>query len=208
MLRFSFYLFPSLLVAVACRSGPPDAPSPRSEPAGAPVLSATAKRLEAEIQRLEAALDGLMDEKPDIVIDTVYNRLQIWHRNRLVEEAVCATGSGKILLSDNRKFWRFNTPKGQFEIRRKVVNPIWEKPEWAFVEAGLEAPVLPWDFRRLDPVTLGRFALELGDGYEIHGNLYPNLIGRNITHGCIRLNDADLESTFARAQTGSRVFIY
>ena len=208
MRRFSFYLIPPLLVAVACRSGPPDVPSPRSGLAVPPVPSAMAKRLEVEIQRLEAALDGMMDEKPDIVIDTVHNRLQVWHRNRLVEEAVCATGSGKILLSDNRKSWRFNTPKGQFEIRRKVVNPIWKKPEWAFVEAGLEAPVLPWDFRRLDPVTLGRFALDLGDGYEIHGNLYPNLIGRNITHGCIRLNDGDLESTFALAQNGSRVYIY
>lgn len=208
MLRLRLFLFLPLLAAVACRSGSPEAPGLRSELAGAPILSPNAKRLEAEIRRLEAALDGLMDEKPDIVIDTVHNRLQIWRRNRLVEEAVCATGSGKILLSDNRKSWRFNTPKGPFEIRRKVVNPIWEKPEWAFVEAGLETPVLPWDFRRLDPVTLGKFALELGDGYEIHGNLYPNLIGRNITHGCIRLNDADLESTFAMAQTGSRVFIY
>lgn len=208
MLRFRFVLFLPILAAVACRSGSPEAPSPRSELAGAPILSSNAKRLKAEIRRLEAALDGLMDEKPDIVIDTVHNRLQIWRRNRLVEEAVCATGSGKILLSDNRKSWRFNTPKGPFEIRRKVVNPIWEKPEWAFVEAGLETPVLPWDFRRLDPVTLGKFAMELGDGYEIHGNLYPNLIGRNITHGCIRLNDADLELTFAMAQTGSRVFIY
>ena len=131
-------------------------PTPRvrvSELAGAPGLSPNAKRLQAEIQKLEAALDGLMDEKTgsghrhgtqssaDLATETVWLR-----------KAVCATGSGKILLSDNRKSWRFNTPKGQFEIRRKVVNPIWEKPEWAFVEAGLETPVLPWDFRRLDPV--------------------------------------------------------
>lgn len=208
MLRFSLFVSLPLLVAVACRTGPKDAPGPSSDPAGTPVSSSTAKRLEVEIERLEAALNALLDEKPNIVIDTVHNRLQVWHRNRLLEEAVCATGSGKILLSDNWKSWRFNTPKGRFEIRRKVVNPIWKKPEWAFVEAGLEAPVLPWDFRRLDPVSLGKFALDLGDGYEIHGNLYPNLIGRNITHGCIRLNDADLESTFARAQTGSRVYIY
>ena len=208
MRRFPFIACLPLLVALACRPGAPDAPGPRSEQPGASLSSSATKRLEAEIRRLETALNGLMDDKPDIVIDTVHNRLQIWRRNRLLDEAVCATGSGKILLSDKRKMWRFHTPKGRFEIRRKVVNPIWKKPEWAFVEAGLEAPVLPWDFRRLDPVTLGRFALELGDGYEIHGNLYPSLIGRNITHGCIRLNDADLEAAFAHAQSGSRVYIY
>ncbi len=209
MRRFSVILILTLVVAAACRTRPPDARSRGSGPAGisAPSSSA-AERLAVDIERLEAALIGLMDEKPHIVIDTVHNHLQVWHRNRLLGDAVCATGSGKILLGDKRKSWRFNTPKGRFEIRRKVVNPIWKKPEWAFVEAGREAPVLPWDFGRLDPVTLGKYALELGDGYEIHGNLYPNLIGRNITHGCIRLNDADLEAAFVRAQTGSRVYIY
>ena len=208
MRRFTFILLLPLVVVAACRTRPPEVESQSSEPADASAPSSTAIRLAVDIQSLEAALNGLVDERPHIVIDTVHNRLQVWHRNRLLEEAVCATGSGKILLSDKRKLWRFNTPKGRFEIRRKVVNPIWKKPEWAFVEAGREAPVLPWDFARLDPVTLGAYALELGDGYAIHGNLYPNLIGRNITHGCIRLNDADLKATFARAQTGSRVYIY
>ena len=208
MRRSVVILLLPLVVVAACRTRPPDARSRGSGPTGTLSPSSTAIRLAVDIDRLEAALNGLMDEKPHIVIDTVHNRLQVWHRNRLLEEAVCATGSGKILLSDKRKLWRFNTPKGRFEIRRKVVNPIWMKPEWAFVEAGREVPVLPWDFERLDPVTLGKYALELGDGYEIHGNLYPNLIGRNITHGCIRLNDADLEATFSRVQRGSRVFIY
>ncbi len=208
MRRFIVVLLLPVVVAAACRTRPPDSQSAGSEPTGTPARSSTADHLSADIETLEAALNRLRDERPHFVIDTVHNRLQVWHRNRLLEEAVCATGSGKILLSDKRKLWRFNTPKGRFEIRRKVVNPIWKKPEWAFVEAGREAPVLPWDFDRLDPVTLGKYALELGDGYEIHGNLYPNLIGRNITHGCIRLNDADLEATFARAQKGSRVYIY
>ncbi len=208
MRRFTFILFLPLVAAAACQTRPPEVKNRSFEPKAASAPSSAARHLALDIERLEADLDDLLDQEPHIVIDTVHNRLQVWHRNRLLEEAVCATGSGKILLSGKRKMWRFNTPKGRFEIRRKVVNPIWKKPEWAFVEAGMEAPVLPWDFSRLDPVTLGAYALELGDGYEIHGNLYPNLIGRNITHGCIRLNDADLEATFARAQTGSRVYIY
>jgi L,D-transpeptidase ErfK/SrfK len=55
---------------------------------------------------------------------------------------------------------------------------------------------------------LGAYALELGDGYEIHGTLYPTLLGRNITHGCIRLNDEDLALTYQLINTGNRVYIY
>ena len=57
-------------------------------------------------------------------------------------------------------------------------------------------------------MTLGDYALELGDGYEIHGTLYPTLLGRSITHGCIRLNDEDLAVTFELIDTGNRVYIY
>jgi L,D-transpeptidase YbiS len=163
-------------------------------------------RIQAEIQDLQEAL--FMGNDPYIVIDTVHNRLQIRRGDRILKEAVCSTGSGKVLLGKKREAWYFNTPKKVFQVQRKVEGPIWKKPKWAFVEQGQSAPVLPWDFSRLDPITLGKYALELGDGYVIHGNLYPNLIGRHITHGCIRLNDADLEAAYALTKTGSRVYIY
>ncbi len=163
-------------------------------------------RIQAEIQDLQKAL--VVDNEPYIVIDTVHNRLQIRRGDRILKEAVCSTGSGKVLLDKKREAWYFNTPRKVFQVQRKVEGPIWKKPKWAFVEQGQPAPVLPWDFRRLDPITLGKYALELGDGYAIHGNLYPNLIGRHITHGCIRLNDADLEAAYALTKTGSRVYIY
>ena len=88
------------------------------------------------------------------------------------------------------------------------MDPIWKKPEWAFVEEGRRPPVLPWEFDRLDPVTLGDYALELGDGFEIHGTLYPELLGRHITHGCIRLGDVDLKAVFDSVPAGARVFAY
>ena len=51
-------------------------------------------------------------------------------------------------------------------------------------------------------------ALKLGDGYEIHGTLYPHLLGRHITHGCIRLNDEDLKSAYTLTGLDNRVYIY
>ena len=165
-------------------------------------------QLEQEIRALEKALNQHTDDEPYIVIDTVHNLLQLRQRNRILKEVICATGSGKVLLSLKKGDWHFETPKGKFRVIRKVRNPVWAKPEWAFVERGQAVPVLPWDFNRLDAVTLGEYALELGDGYEIHGTLYPHLLGRHITHGCIRLNDKDLETAFDLMKTGSRIYIY
>ncbi len=165
-------------------------------------------RLKAEVLALEKALGQHMDDAPYIVIDTVHNLLQVRQGDRVLREAVCATGSGKVLLNPRKEDWRFETPKGNFRVIRKVKDPIWAKPEWAFVEKGQAVPVLPWDFNRLDAVTLGRYALEIGEGYEIHGTLYPHLLGRHITHGCIRLNAHDLEAAFNLMRTGSHVYIY
>ncbi len=166
-------------------------------------------QLEAEVNTLWETLDQLAGKDPYIVIDTVHNRLQIRRDNRILKEAVCATGSGKVLLGPKMKDrWHFETPKQIFHIQRKVKDPIWAKPAWAFVERGRPVPTLPWVFDRLDLTTLGKYALKLGDGYEIHGTLYPDLLGRHITHGCIRLNDEDLEFTYTLTGTGNRVYIY
>jgi L,D-transpeptidase ErfK/SrfK len=164
--------------------------------------------LKSEIDSLIECIDQILADDTYIVIDTMHNRLQIRREGRVLSEATCATGSGKVLLGPKRKSWRFNTPKGVFTIQRKVEDPIWAKPEWAFVEKGESAPVLPWAFNRLDPFTLGKYALELGDGYEIHGTLYPHLLGRHITHGCIRLNDPDLNSAYLNTTAGNKVYIY
>ena len=164
--------------------------------------------LASRISVLRSRLDSLAGNDRFLVIDTVHNRLQIRKGSRILRDAVCATGSGKVLLGDAFRVWRFYTPLRPFVVQRKVVDPIWKKPEWAFVEEGRRPPVLPWEFDRLDPVTLGDYALELGDGFEIHGTLYPELLGRHITHGCIRLGDVDLKAVFDSVPAGARVFAY
>lgn len=171
--------------------------------------NATPTKLQTDIDALQKALSQLQEQNPYIVIDTQHNQLQIRKNTKILHQAICATGSGKILLHPQKKNrWQFNTPRGLWRIQKKVTDPIWAKPQWAFVENGTEIPKLPWEFRRLDPTTLGAYALELGDGYEIHGTLYPTLLGRNITHGCIRLNDEDLALTYQLVNTGNRVYIY
>jgi L,D-transpeptidase YbiS len=168
----------------------------------------TVEHLRGQLQKLRFVLNQAAGDGIYLTVDTTHNRLQIRRGDRVVREAVCATGSGKVLLGDKNQVWEFGTPVRAFRVERKVTRPIWKKPEWAFVEVGRKAPVLPWEFDRLDTETLGPYALELGDGFEIHGTLYPNLLGRHITHGCVRLDDEDLEAVFTMTEPGTRVLIY
>jgi L,D-transpeptidase YbiS len=55
---------------------------------------------------------------------------------------------------------------------------------------------------------LGDYALGFGDGYFIHGTLYTRLLGKNITHGCVRVGDQDLKILYQAATLGTRVLIF
>jgi L,D-transpeptidase YbiS len=101
----------------------------------------------------------------------------------------------------------FKTPRGQYHVQTKTVNPVWKKPDWAFVEAGL--PVPPVGHRsRYEYGVLGDYSLSIGNGYLIHGTLYQRFLGLPVTHGCVRLNDEDLASVYYSLSEGSKVFIY
>jgi L,D-transpeptidase YbiS len=57
-------------------------------------------------------------------------------------------------------------------------------------------------------MSLGDYALYIGDGFIIHGTLFKSLLGRRVTHGCIRLGDEDLEFVYKHAPIGTRVYLY
>jgi len=142
-----------------------------------------------------------------IVIDTHRNRLLVFDGDALLREAVCSTGSGTVLLHPSgKKVWTFDTPLGERRVVSKVRDPIWTKPDWAFVEEGFEPPRDP--SLRVDRVSLGDYALYLGDGYIIHGTLFQTLLGQGVTHGCVRLGDEDLEYVYQTIPVGARVYLY
>ncbi|HUF25754.1 MAG TPA: L,D-transpeptidase [Gemmatimonadaceae bacterium] len=55
---------------------------------------------------------------------------------------------------------------------------------------------------------LGRFRLDLGGGYLLHGTPHYLSIGEAATHGCIRLDDDDIQWLYSNVPTGTRVYIY
>jgi len=55
---------------------------------------------------------------------------------------------------------------------------------------------------------LGKYRLNLGDGYLLHGTPDKASIGTASTHGCIRLGDDDIEWLYDNIPVGTRVYIY
>ena len=97
-------------------------------------------------------------------------------------------------------------PDGRARRREEGTHPVWAKPDWAYIEDGYLPPKDPNE--RFDNVSLGDYALYIGDGYIIHGTLFKSLLGRRVTHGCIRLGDEDLEFVYKHAPIGTRVYLY
>jgi L,D-transpeptidase YbiS len=164
-------------------------------------------RIAKRAAQAAAALERLRPRGVYLVVDSYRNRLRLFENGRLEHEAVCSTGTGTVLRDPrNGREWIFDTPIGERVIERKVKNPVWAKPDWAFIEEGYLPPTNPEE--RFDPFSLGDYALYLGDGYIIHGTLFQTLLGRRVTHGCIRLGDQDLELIYRNVRVGSRVYLY
>jgi lipoprotein-anchoring transpeptidase ErfK/SrfK len=186
----------------------PDRATPAVEPARlGPEARRQLAQLETEARRARAKLAGLKPRGIYIVIDAASNTLYLKRGGEVLHRATCSTGSG-LLLRDpagNRQ-WVFDTPRGLFQVLEKVEDPVWKKPDWAFIEEGL--PVPKRFSERLDDDSLGEYALYFGNGYMIHGTLYQRYLGRSITHGCVRLGDADLKKVFHLAPLGTPIYIF
>jgi len=175
--------------------------------ASAPDGTAT-RNLQNRYKALSKQLAQLAPPQPYIVVDTARNHLYIKRRHDILLDAVASTGSGTILdkPGDGNDQWVFDTPRGEFVVQSKLTNPVWVKPDWAFIEEGLVVPKNQAD--RVEPGVLGDYALGFGKGYFIHGTLYSRLLGKNVTHGCIRLSDQDLKSVYQLARVGTPIMIF
>lgn len=165
-------------------------------------LRKTNDSLSKRIQALAARPD-----EPYIVVDSALNRVY-WRQNGVVvREMVASCGTGNVLEdpASGRK-WVFETPRDERKIWMKKEAPVWTKPDWAFIEEG---ETIPKDGSgRAEPGVMGKYAVAIGNGYYLHGTLYKRLLGRNVSHGCVRLGDDDIEFVFKTAKIGTRVILF
>ncbi|MBI4169250.1 MAG: L,D-transpeptidase [Acidobacteria bacterium] len=184
---------------------------PAEPPADLTPLSDPERRelrsLEKQAGILEKKIRSLRPRGTYLIVDTGRNLMTLVENDRKTLTAVCSTGSGRALSDpEHRRMWVFDTPRGEFVIRAKYRNPVWIKPDWAFLEEG--EPIPRTLAERMAPLELGAYAMDLGDGYLIHGTLYQRALGLSITHGCIRLGDRDLEKVFESVRIGTPVYIF
>lgn len=163
--------------------------------------------LEKDINLLSRKLDAKTPGSYYLVINSSLNEFALYKGKQLIQKDKCSTGSYILLKNGEHQQWMFKTPKGEFRIQGKTTSPVWKKPDWAFIEEGLPVPSLN-HYSRYEYGVLGDYALNLGHGYLIHGTLYQRFLGLPVTHGCIRLNDENLELVYKSLQVGSKVFIY
>ena len=173
---------------------------------GAGNLKPYLEKLDKDLAAIEKKLDVYQPKGPYLIINTSANQFRLMEDEKLIREGMCSTGSYTVLQSD-KKQWIFKTPRGMFKILNKVKDPVWKKPDWAFVEEGLPVPSANHP-SRYEYGVLGDYSMILGDGYMIHGTLYKRFLGMPVTHGCVRMGDDDLEAVFNTMQIGSKVYIY
>lgn len=140
-----------------------------------------------------------------VVVDVDANELRFMDGDVVLWRAPVGTGTGFRLAGRDRD-WQFNTPSGTMYVQFKEQNPTWIIPDWWFIEN--KRPIPPQDspLRRQEG-GLGAAAVYLGNELAIHGTDKPELLGRRVSHGCIRLSDANALRLFHNVQVGTPVVI-
>ena len=121
--------------------------------------------------------------KFSIVVDKSQNELLLTEENRFVKSYPVATGK------DN------STPVGTFKIVTKIPNPVWYK------QGAVVPPESPENI-------LGSRWMGLNKpGYGIHGSTDPGVLGKQVTAGCVRMVNGDVEELFGIVPIGTDVTI-
>ena len=101
---------------------------------------------------------------------------------------------------------------GEVIIRRKQEWPTWTPPKDMIARERLEGRILPASMAGGDDNLLGARALYLYKGnadtlYRIHGTNQPWSIGLNLSSGCIRMMNKDVEHLYDRVKIGTKVIV-
>jgi L,D-transpeptidase YbiS len=173
----------------------------------AAVLAAAARAAEpvATRQPLRLRSEALSRGGYAVVVDLDANRLYFAKGRRVLWSAPVGTGTG-LRMETDRDAWDFHTPNGAYHVTHKAVEPDWIAPDWYFLEHGLRVPG-PNDPKRRFTRGLGAAAVYIGHGLAIHGTDRPELLGRRVSHGCIRLSNANALRLFHDVQVGTEVVI-
>jgi hypothetical protein len=163
--------------------------------------------VEEENNFLRQAMEKLRmtqdSKKVYLEINLTDNRLYVKMGPNTLYDFPVVTGKGYTSRESGRSRV-FATPRGILSVKKKEVDPIWMPPAWNWTEKGLEVPAVRYAVRG----HLGKYRLNLGDGYGIHGTSNGHIRPGKYSHGCIRMNAKDLETVFKITDVGTEVYVY
>ena len=158
-------------------------------------LSKISRKFHMTLELLMAA-NGLTDDRIrpgqrlkvvqanfSVVVDKSQNTLTLKQGEEVLKVYRCSTGQGGM------------TPIGVFKITNRIPDPPWFTPN-GVVPSGDPRNILGSRWMGFDLPS-----------YGIHGTTDPASIGKPVTQGCVRLNNADVEELYTLLPIGTQVTI-
>ncbi len=118
-----------------------------------------------------------------IVVDKSQNTLILKTDEEVIKTYVVSTGKNN------------STPVGTFKIVNKLANPTWFKTG-AVIPSGSSENILGSRWLGFDLA-----------GYGIHGTTEPQNLGKQVTQGCVRMANSDVEELYTLIPVGTEVTI-
>jgi lipoprotein-anchoring transpeptidase ErfK/SrfK len=91
-------------------------------------------------------------------------------------------------------------------IDGKYIRPAWSPPDSIRSDYRKLPPVVPGGSPR-NPMGVAAMTLSGGGQYAIHGTNNEGSIGGFVSHGCIRMHNADITDLYSRVSIGTRVVV-
>ena len=182
--------------------------------------------LRYRIERLSIQLEMSREKGKYLVIDRLGSKFYVRHGEAILLEGVCGVGMGRRTLG--RAVYDWETPAGTFEVKRKLSDPWWTRPDWFWREKGMKKPKefiqypkgitfngavkfynsLSKDDKlkvKAVPGYLGKYVMQITEGIYIH---YGQNAQGAVSHGCIRVSTEDAAKLYNLLEIGTPVYIY
>ncbi len=121
--------------------------------------------------------------KFSVVVDKSQSLLLLKLNDEIIKTYKVATGANN------------STPTGTFKIVSKLVDPVWYKAG-AAVPPGSPENILGARWMGISKA-----------GYGIHGTTDPNSLGKQVTAGCVRMKNGEVEELYSILPEGTEVTI-